>query len=199
MGRDQTLLAATYGDMGLARKAGLALAGSALIALAAQVSVPFWPVPLTLQTLAILVVGFALGSRLGAAAVLAYLAEGAMGLPVFSNGGAGVLYMMGPTGGFLVGFVGMAWIAGAAAERGLARGVVGTSLVALAASAALYLPGLAWPLAVAGLLGVEAGWAGLSLAQTWQAFAAPFLLGDVVKAVIAALVVTGAWRALRRA
>src|SRR6056297_2834620 len=110
MGRDTTLLAAKFGDAGLARKAGLVLAGSVVIALAAQVAIPFWPVPMTLQTLAVLLVGFAMGSRLGAASVLAYLAEGAMGLPVFSNGGAGILYMMGPTAGFLLGFVAMAWI-----------------------------------------------------------------------------------------
>jgi biotin transport system substrate-specific component len=199
MGRDTTLLAATTADLGLARKAGLVLAGSLVIALAAQVSIPFWPVPMTLQTLAVLLVGFTLGSRLGAAAVLAYLAEGAMGLPVFSNGGAGVVYMMGPTAGFLAGFVMMAWLAGLAAERGLARGVGGTALVALAASAALYVPGLAWPIAVASALGIEAGWAGLSAGAVWSGFAVPFLPGDAVKAVIAALVVTGAWKALRRA
>jgi biotin transport system substrate-specific component len=198
MGRDTTLLAAMTTDMGLARKAGLVLAGSVLIALAAQVSVPFWPVPMTLQTLAVLLVGFALGSRLGAAAVLTYLAEGAMGLPVFSNGGAGLLYMAGPTAGFLAGFVAMAWLAGFAAERGLARGFLGTALVALGASAALYLPGLAWPMALAGALGIDAGWASLSAASVWSGFAAPFLLGDAVKAIVAALVVTGAWAALRR-
>jgi biotin transport system substrate-specific component len=198
MGRDTTLLAATFGDGGLARKAGLVIAGSALIALAAQVSVPFWPVPMTLQTLAVLLVGFAYGSRLGAATVLAYLAEGAMGLPVFSNGGAGAAYLLGPTGGFLAGFVAMAWMAGFAAERGMARGVAGTVLAGLLASAALYIPGLAWPLSLATALGIEAGWASLSPAETWSAFAAPFLLGDAVKALLAALVVTGAWRALRR-
>jgi biotin transport system substrate-specific component len=199
MGRDTTLLAATIGDAGIARKVMLVLGGSLLIALAAQVSIPFWPVPMTLQTLAVLLVGFALGSRLGAAAVVTYLGEGAMGLPVFSNGGAGIAYMMGPTAGFLLGFVAMAWIAGFAAERGLARGVLGTALVALAASAALYVPGLAWPLGVASAFGIEAGWAGLSAASVWSGFAAPFLLGDAVKAVIAALIVTGAWKALRRA
>jgi biotin transport system substrate-specific component len=199
MTRATTLLDATFRDRGLAWQAGLVIAGSALIAIAAQVSVPFWPVPMTLQTLAVLLVGFAYGARLGAATVLAYLAEGAMGLPVFANGGAGLAYMMGPTAGFLAGFVAMAWIAGKAAEFGLARGVLGTSLAAVLASAALYLPGLAWPMAVAGMFGIEAGWAGLSAASVWSGFAAPFLLGDAVKSVIAALVVTGAWRALRRA
>jgi biotin transport system substrate-specific component len=92
----------------------------------------------------------------------------------------------------------MAWLAGFAAERGLARGFLGTALVALGASAALYLPGLAWPMALAGALGIDAGWASLSAASVWSGFAAPFLLGDAVKAIVAALVVTGAWAALRR-
>lgn len=199
MGRDTTLLTATLGNLSLARKLFAVLAGSVLIAIAAQVSVPFWPVPLTMQTLAVLLVGFAFGSRLGAVTVLAYLAQGAMGLPVFSNGGAGVLYMMGPTGGFLLGFVAMAWVAGFAAERGLARGVIGTTVAALVAAVVLYIPGVAWPLGVASLAGVEAGWAALSASQIWAGFVAPFLVGDVVKAVIAALVMTGAWKALKRA
>ena len=85
MSREMTLSQAAIGTGGLARKAMLVLAGSAFIAVAAQISVPMFPVPMTLQTLAILMVGFAYGSRLGAATLLAYLAEGAMGLPVFAT------------------------------------------------------------------------------------------------------------------
>ena len=88
------------------------IAGTIFIALAAQVAIPFIPVPLTLQTLAILIVGLTFGSRLGAVTLLTYLAEGAAGLPVFANGGAGLAYMMGPTAGFLVGFVVLAYLAG---------------------------------------------------------------------------------------
>ena len=121
--RAQTLTQAAIGHEGLVRKAGLILGGSLFIALAAQVSVPFFPVPLTLQTLAILIVGLTFGSRLGAATLIAYLAEGAMGLPVFANGMNGAA-LVGPTAGFLYGFVGMAWLAGLAVERGLARGVL---------------------------------------------------------------------------
>ncbi|MFV0408204.1 MAG: biotin transporter BioY, partial [Paracoccus sp. (in: a-proteobacteria)] len=90
----------------------MVLAGSALIALSAQVSVPMFPVPMTLQTLAIGLVGLTYGSRLGAATVLAYLAEGAVGLPVFASGHAGAAWLVGPTSGFLWGFVGMAWLTG---------------------------------------------------------------------------------------
>ena len=161
----------------LAQKAAMVLAGTALIAISAQISVPFFPVPMTLQTLAVLLVGFALGARLGALTVLAYVAEGAMGLPVFSGFKAG---LGGPTTGFLLGFVLMAFVAGWAADRGL-RSVLGLAAVALLASARLYVPGVAW---LATAIGFEKAVAAGML---------PFLAGDAVKAVLAALVVTGGW------
>ena len=198
MGRD-TLLTVTLGDQTLLRRALLVVAGSLFIALAAQIAVPMWPVPVTLQTLAILLVGFAYGSRLGAVTVLAYLAQGFVGLPVFTPSTLpGLAALIGPTGGFLIGFVGLAWLAGFAAERGLARGVLGTALAAIAASALLYVPGVLWPMAVASAAGVDAGWAGQGLGFYAAHFVVPFLIGDVIKAVIAALVVSGAWAALRR-
>src|SRR5690606_10113220 len=95
----------------------LVAAGSALIAIAAHVKVPFWPVPATLQTLAIFTIAALYGQRLAVATVLAYLAEGAAGLPVFT-GGAGLAYFAGPTTGYLAGFVVMAAITGWAADRG---------------------------------------------------------------------------------
>ncbi|MEZ5778484.1 MAG: biotin transporter BioY [Paracoccaceae bacterium] len=163
----------------------MVLGGSLFIALAAQVSVGF-PVPMTLQTLAILIVGLSFGARIGALTLVAYLGEGAMGLPVFANGGAGLVYMAGPTAGFLAGFVLMAWVAGLAADRG-AKGFVSMVLVALGASALLYVPGLAWPAMVMGKTVPE-------LLSGWML---PFLAGDAVKAVIAALVVAGGWSALK--
>lgn len=198
MGRD-TLLTATFGTEGLLRKAALVVAGSLFIAVAAQISVPMWPVPVTLQTLAILLVGFAFGSRMGALTVVAYLTQGFMGLPVFTPSTLpGIAALIGPTGGFLIGFVALAWMAGFAAERGLARGALGTALAALVASAALYVPGVLWPMAVASAAGLDAGWAGQGLGFYWAHFVAPFLIGDAIKAVIAALLVSGAWAALRR-
>ena len=197
MSREMTLSQAVIGTGSTARKAMLVLAGSAFIAVAAQISVPMLPVPMTLQTLAILMVGFVYGARLGALTLVAYLAEGAMGLPVFANGMNGLAFA-GPTAGFLLGFVAMAWAAGFAAERGLARGVVGTALSALLISAVLYVPGLAWPALVAGGFGFEAGWVAQDAGFYWTWFVAPFLLGDAVKAVIAALLVAGGWKALSR-
>lgn len=181
-----TLLATSMSNRPLARAALAILGGSALIALGAQVSVPMIPVPMTLQTLAVVMIGLTAGSRLGAAAVLAYLAQGAAGLPVFANGGFGPHHLVGPTAGFLWGFVGMAFLAGMAAERGLARRFPGTFLIVLAISAVLYLPGVLW---------LEAA-TGLDLAGAARAGMLPFLAGDTVKAAIAALAVSGAWAAL---
>lgn len=183
-----TLSHALFPNATRLRQVMLVLAGSVFIAIAAQISVPMFPVPMTLQTLAILIVGLTFGSRLGLATLLVYLGEGAMGLPVFANGQGTLAYMMGPTGGFLIGFAAMAWLAGLAVERGLARGFVGTAAVALAISALLYIPGLAWPAAVMGK----------TVDVLWLHWMAPFLIGDAVKAVIAALVVTGGWAVVSR-
>ena len=194
-----TLTQAAFGKTTLGKQALMVVAGSLFIAIAAQISVPFFPVPLTLQTLAILIVGLTLGARLGAVTLIAYLAQGATGLPVFANGGAGLPYMMGPTFGFLLGFVAMAWIVGYAADRGWAKGFVGAAVASLVASAVIYIPGIAWPMAVASATGVEAGWVGQAFGSYyWTYFIAPFLLGDAVKAVLAALVVTGAWKLLEK-
>lgn len=180
----------------LAQKVAMVLAGTVVIAISAQIAVPFFPVPMTLQTAAVLAVGMVLGARLGALTVVAYLAEGAMGLPVFA-GFRSTAALAGPTAGFLVGFVGMAWLAGLATDRGL-RHPAALAGVALAASALLYVPGLLWPLAVAPLAGIEAGWAGMAPGATLAAFATPYLLGDAVKAVLVALAVSGGMVALGR-
>jgi biotin transport system substrate-specific component len=196
MTRDTVLGRAIIGSDALIWKAAMVLGGTMLIAAAAQVTVPMVPVPMTLQTLAILIVGLTFGARLGAVTLLTYLAQGAMGLPVFANAGA-TLTFVGPTAGFLVGFVAMAWLAGFAAERGLARGPVTTSLWCMVATAVIYVPGLAWPVAVANLAGIDAAWTGASANVLWTYWISPFLLGDALKAVIAALVVSGGWAVLR--
>jgi biotin transport system substrate-specific component len=183
-----TLSAALIGHDTATKKVLLVLGGALLIALAAKVSVPMLPVPMTLQTLAVLLAGLTLGARLGAAALVVYLVQGAMGLPVFSPTTApGLAAFAGPTAGFLVGFVAMAWIAGLASDRGWTRGFPGAAATGLFASALLYLPGLAWPALAMGKTVPE-------LMSGWML---PFLAGDAVKAVLAALIVTGGWAALR--
>src|SRR5689334_20832837 len=118
--------------LSLAFDLGLTLVGSALIALSARVAIPlpFSPVPVTGQTFAVLLVGAALGRRRGAAAVIAYLAEGAAGLPVFAGPNAGPAVLLGPTGGYLFGFIPGAWLCGLLAERGWDRRV-GTTILSM--------------------------------------------------------------------
>lgn len=193
-----TLSQAALGETTLLRKALLVVSGSIFIAMAAQVSVPMLPVPMTLQMLAILLVGFAFGSRMGATTLLVYLGQGLAGLPVFANGMNGLAFA-GPTAGFLIGFVLVAYVAGLAAERGLAKGFVGTAVAALIASVLVYIPGVLWPMLVASSFGIEGGWVGIGADKAWAWFMGPFLLGDAVKAVIAALIVSGAWKVLRKA
>ena len=192
---DTVLSKAVIGQETLLKKAALVLAGTLFIALAAQISVPFYPVPLTMQTLAILIVGLTFGSRLGAVTLAAYLAEGAMGLPVFANGGSAAA-LIGPTAGFLFGFVAMAYLAGLAVEKGLARGLVSTAVVGIVVSALLYIPGVAWPMAIAEAAGLTGKWVGSSADVIWTYWVSPFLFGDAVKAVIAAMVVWGGWKAV---
>lgn len=148
----------------------LALLGSAILAASAQVSVPMWPVPATLQSLAVLLLGALGGSRLGAASVALYLAEGAvLGLPVFAGGSAGIAALTGPTAGYLLGFLPAAWIAGHAAGGGWLR--AGAAL--LAAHLVLFVPGVAW---LSGFVGAErALWAGFAV----------FVPGTLVKTALA--------------
>ena len=191
-----TLSKALVPSQSLLTRALMVLGGSAFIALAAQVSVPMIPVPMTLQTLAVMLVGFTFGARMGAATLLAYLAEGAMGLPVFAQGMNGIAFI-GPTAGFLIGFVAMAAITGFAADRGV-KGLVATAAVALFASAFIYLPGVLWAMSLAEVAGIDtAKWGADNLSMIWEYYMSPFLIGDTVKAVLAALVVTGSWAALK--
>ena len=181
------LAAALPGHDRLSRKLLLAVLGSLLVAAAAQVSVPMYPVPMTLQTLAISVVGLTLGARLAAATLTLYLVQGALGLPVFAGGAAGLPYLMGPTGGFLVGFVAMAWLTGRLVELGLGRGPLCLFAAALIPALLLFVPGVLWLWAITPL----------SLEQAAMLGAAPFQIGGLVKSALAALIVVGGWSALR--
>lgn len=164
----------------------LVLAGSGLIAASAQVwfSLPFSPVPVTGQTFGVLFVASLLGRGRGAAAALLYLAEGAAGLPVFAEMKAGPHILLGPTGGYLAGFVPGAWLCGALAERGFDRRVGGTILSMLLGNVAIFALGLPW---LARYVGAENA---LALGF-W-----PFLPGDVVKIGLAAALLPLGWRIL---
>ena len=168
------------------RLALLAVAGSILMAILAKVQVPMWPVPMTMQTFAVLVIGMAYGARLAGATLLLYLAEGAVGLPVFASG-VGVAYMAGPTGGYLVGFLVAAVLVGWLAERGWDRNVVLTFLANFAGTAIIFTFGVAWLSTIMG--GVEK-----AIVAGFQ----PFILGAFVKIVLAAALLPLVWKLLPR-
>jgi len=172
------------------RGTSLAVLGSLLIWLCAKIQVPFYPVPMTMTTFAILAIGMAYGWRLGAATVLLYLAEGAMGLPVFvgtPEKGIGLAYMLGGTGGYLIGFVLAAACVGWLAERGWDKNALSTAMAMLVGNALIYIPGLLW-------LGTLFGWDKPILA--WGLF--PFVLADLTKLALAAALMPLSWKLLGR-
>ena len=155
--------------------AALVAGFSLLIALSAQVAIPlpFTPVPVTLQTFAVILTGCLLGSGRGALAVIAYIAEGALGLPFFSGGTAGIAHLLGPTGGYLVGCVASAFVAGLLSERKVALKPAGLFITLLAAALVVYVPGLAWLSIFTGV--------GKAVALGFT----PFIIGDALKIVAA--------------
>ncbi|MDD9988814.1 MAG: biotin transporter BioY [Spirochaetaceae bacterium] len=167
----------------------LALVGSLLIAVSSKIKVPMVPVPMTLQTLVILVIGMAAGWRLGGLTVLLYLLEGAVGLPVFAGTperGIGLAYMVGTTGGYLLGFLLATLVIGLLAEAGWDRSVPLAAAAMLIGNVVIYVPGLLW-------LGSVAGWDNPIL----QWGLTPFIVGDLVKLAIAALLMPAVWRLVR--
>jgi biotin transport system substrate-specific component len=185
----ETMVGAFAAPLDWTRSALLVVGFSLLTALAAQVAVPlpFTPVPLTGQTFAVLLTGLLLGPRLGALAMLAYLAEGAAGLPFFRGGAGGVGHLSGATAGYLFAFPVAAYVTGYLAERGWDRRF-------LTAAAAMALGSLV-------ILASGWGWLALMLGDGAQAFrlgVAPFLPGDVVKIALAAAALPAGWALLRR-
>jgi biotin transport system substrate-specific component len=167
---------------GLRRSAVLVTAGAVLISFLAQLKVPLWPVPVTGQTFGVLLVGAALGSRLGAITALTYIAWGALGLPVFAAGAAGPASLFGPTGGYLLGFVAAAFLVGRLCERGWDRGILTTAAAMLLATALLFVPGLVW-------LSRFVGWD-----QVLELGLYPFVVGAFIKITLAALALPIAWK-----
>jgi biotin transport system substrate-specific component len=166
----------------LFRGAALAVVGALVLVVSAKVQVPFYPVPMTLQTLAVLTLGALFGARLAAATVALYLAEGLIGLPVFAGAVAGPAYVVGPTGGYLVGFLLAAALVGALAERGWTRGW-GLALAAMTLGhIVIFVAGFAW---LAPLLGAE---------KAWAVGVVPFAAATVAKTLLAAALAIAARR-----
>ncbi len=169
-------------------KAALVIGGSLLLWLSAKVQVPFWPVPMTLQVMALLAIAAIFGLRPGLATVALYVAEGALGLPVFAGTpekGIGIAYMMGATGGYILGFLLMVAVVGWLADRGWSRSAWKLALAGLAGLAVLYAPGLAW---LAQFVGTDKA---LAFGFT------PFIPGDLLKLAVVALAVPAAWKLKR--
>jgi biotin transport system substrate-specific component len=181
----QTLADRMWAEAGPWRDAVLVAGGALVVALASQIVVPLTPVPVTGQTLAVLLVGAALGARRGALSLLAYVAAGAAGLPVFAGGAAGMARLTGPTAGYLVGFIAGGAAVGWLCQRGWDRSPGSTFLAMLLGQLLIYIPGVAW---LAGLTGLRPALA---------AGLAPFIFGDVLKAALAALLLPYTWHVLR--
>jgi len=172
------------------RNVVLAVAGSIVLWMSAKIQIPFYPVPLTMTTLAVLLIGAAYGWRLGLVTVALYLAEGAVGLPVFAGTpekGIGLAYMLGGTGGYLVGYLLAVGAVGWLAERGFDRNFFTTALAMLVGNILIYAPGLLW-------LGILFGWDKPIL--EWGLF--PFIFGDLTKLALAAAILPGAWNLLNK-
>lgn len=167
----------------------LLIAGaSMLIAIAAQVNVmiPFTPVPLTLQPLAVLLIGVTLGATRGAAAAALYLLEGISGMPVFTNGGAGLIWLAGPTGGYLLSYPLAAGVAGYISERGWGSNILRATAGMLAALAIIFAGGWSW-------LAVQVG-----AQQAWMLGVAPFIVADMIKVAIGAAILPTAQKFITR-
>jgi biotin transport system substrate-specific component len=187
----------------IVRNLVLAVAGSLVVAAAAQITVPMWPVPMTLQTLAVLAIGSAYGARLGAATLGLYALEGAVGLPFFAGAKSGIFdakleYLLPASSmGYVLGFVLAAWVVGRLVESGFANTLFKSVLATLAGAVVLYVPGMIWLAMWASTTGVvPEGQTALQAALNWGVF--PFVLGDTVKAVIAGLAVPAAGLAMAR-
>jgi biotin transporter BioY len=173
----------------LAYDVALVIGGSFLIALCAQFTIQIGPVPITGQTLAVLLTGMLLGSRRGSLSALAYLGEGIVGLPVFQGGNGGITYLtlgIGRyTAGYLIGFVAAAYVTGLLAERGWDRRMSTALLAMLIGNVVIYAFGLSW---LSTLVGI-----GKALSVGLY----PFIVGDLLKAILAATLLPTGWRLLK--
>lgn len=168
------------------RGTALALIGTLLLIIAAKIQVPLWPVPMTMVTFVVLGLGMIYGWRLAGATMVLYLAQGAIGLPVFSGtpqSGIGLAYMTAGTGGYLIGFVLAAVTVGWLAESGWDRTMLGTVLAMLIGNVVIYVPGVLW-------LGFFMGWDKPILEMGFF----PFILGDVLKLALATFMMPMAWQ-----
>lgn len=179
----------------LASNIATVVLGTLLITLCAKINVPVWPVPVTMQGFAIAALAAAFGLRIGVATVALYLVEGALGLPVFATGG-GLVYLVGPTGGFLLGFLVLAAVTGYAADRGASGKPLALFAAMLVGDALMFVLGFAWLALMAG----QAGWIDQTnvLGSAFAKAVQPFIVWDILKMALAAVTVTGAWNLISK-
>jgi biotin transporter BioY len=183
-----TLIGAALAPLDWTRSVSLVVAFSLLTALAAQIVIPIGPVPITAQTFAVLLTGALLGSRLGSLAMIAYLIEGASGLPFFYGGHGGIGHLFGPTGGYLVAFPAGAYITGAFAENGWDKRFL-TAVIAMAVgSLVILLAGWAWFMVLLHTPPLGA----------FKVSVYPHIVGDIIKILLAAAVLPTGWAVLKR-
>ena len=166
-------------------KAILAIVGTAVLALSAKVQIPFWPVPMTMQTFVVLVLGMAYGARLGAVTVGLYLVEGAAGLPVFATG-SGLAYIAGPTGGYLIGFILASYVIGMLANRGWDRSMTKTLGAMLAGTVIIFFLGIAW---LSTFIGFE---------KAIVAGLLPFIPSELFKIALAVFIIPTIWNYIQK-
>ncbi len=159
----------------------LVVLGSLLLAFSAQIKIPLYPVPITGQTLVVLLIGMTYGSKLGGATILLYLLQGLVGLPVFAGSAAGIATLLGPTGGYLFGFLMAAIVMGHLAENGMGRNFVSTAICMAVGNVIIYLIGVIW---LTNFIGIE---------KALAVGVLPFLYGDALKLLVAAMLMPLAW------
>ncbi|HMG71909.1 MAG TPA: biotin transporter BioY [Pyrinomonadaceae bacterium] len=186
--KSETLLGVALAPLDAVRQAGLVIGFSLLTFLAAQVVIPVGPIPITGSTFAVLLTGALLGSRLGAMAMIAYLIEGASGLPFFAGFHGGLLHLMGPTGGYLIAFPAAAYVTGAFAENGWDRRFLTAATAMAIGSAIIMLSGWAW---FSVLMHT-------SPMLTVYATVIKFIPGDIIKISLAAAVLPSGWKLVRK-
>jgi biotin transport system substrate-specific component len=186
--KNETLLGVALAPLDVVRQVGLVIGFSLLTFAAAQVVIPLGPIPITGSTFAVLLTGALLGSRLGAMAMIAYLVEGASGLPFFAGFHGGLLHLMGPTGGYLIAFPAAAYITGAFAEHGWDRRFITAAAAMAIGSAIIMLSGWAW---FSVLMHT-------SPMLTLYATVVKFIPGDIIKICLAAAVLPSGWKLLRK-
>ncbi len=176
-----------------ARDVALVVAGAGLTAVAAQLYVPLWPVPVTGQTLAVLLVGVSLGALRGASALALYALAGAVGLPVFSESSSGIAVIVGPTGGYIVGFILAAGLTGWLAHYRWDRRLLGALAAFSLGTAVPFLIGLPWLAVYLNGVGLPS-----DLGAVVASGLLPFIPGGIVKALLGALIISSAWWLLER-